>query len=260
MLISPVTLTPQPLCVRCVISTPVTWNGAWWRRRYSTTAAAASRITVSAAPASPRHRRGRRGGSSGRPVRQIRSAVCAGVGRRGGGNPGTVLHEVRHRIGSPGLGRPGGTRGVGRPGRRGLAGPGVRRRIHGACMCRRVRGFDLGRQEGARVLRRRVGGFDFGRQERGARPRPAVARLRIGPCEPPAILAATGSTWPRLRTYSFAGQFICLCRNADATEPSSLPPNRVPRLDGTELPLMLIHRAMTNGTDRMMPGPSASAA
>ena len=44
-----------------------------------------------------------------------------------------------------------------------------------------------------------------------------------------------------------AGRFSCLCRNADATEPSSLPPSRVPRLDGTELPLMLIHRAMTNG-------------
>ena len=73
-----------------VIAAADTWNGAWWNRRYSSTPLAASRITVSAVPASRRHLGGRRAGFSGRPVRQTCSAVIA-AGTSEGGTPGPYL-------------------------------------------------------------------------------------------------------------------------------------------------------------------------
>ena len=95
-------------------------------------------------------------------------------------------------------------------------------------------------------------GARFPSAGRGARLRPAAARPLRGSCGPPAVLAATGSTWPRLRNVFplRAGSPYASAGMQTPPSRSSLPPKPVPCLDGAEPPLMLIHWALTSGEDR----------
>ena len=270
VLIWPVTLTPPAALHRRVIATPVTWNGAWWKRRYSTTALAASRITVSAAQASPRHRRDRRGGSSRRPVRQMRSAVCAAPAGGVAGTPGLYLMNsgagsaarAWGRLSSPawrGSGcrtaRPPRARralhaSAGRAGRFPWAGRATRLRgpVRAHVFGRRVGPVDFRGQVGPRVFGRQVGPRVFGGAGRGAR-FPSAGRGRgelrrlpsLRSMRPPAVLAATGSTWPRLRNVFFSpGSSYASAWMQTPPSRSSLPLKPVPCLDGAEPPLMLM--------------------
>ena len=93
-------------------------------------------------------------------------------------------------------------------------------------MRRRVRGFDLGRQEGARVLRRRVRGFDLGRQD-GARVLgrrlPVSELVHASPRHPRGHWLSMASLAKRIL---LAGQFrlpLPECRRHRAEQPATEP-------------------------------------